>query len=174
MRLGRIVATSASAAAIIVAGSAPSARAAPASRHIYDYVYASRCPAAGIAESVDRWGMYVCNCTSYVAWALAANGQRTDWFIPGAMDARNWPHVAILAGLQVGRLPQVGAVAVWPHLFPPFGHVGYVTAVDRDDRFDVSEYNFPPAAGLLPFLFDRRKDVSSHGVFFVYVPTRAY
>src|SRR5438132_11786575 len=70
---------------------------------VYGYPYASQCPAAGLADAVDPWGMYTCNCTSYVAWALHANRQRTDWFVPGAMDAANWPHVARLAGLGVGR-----------------------------------------------------------------------
>jgi hypothetical protein len=51
----------------------------------YGYPYAHRCPGAGIAKKVDRWGMYMCNCTSYVAWALGVNRQRIDWFVPGAM-----------------------------------------------------------------------------------------
>jgi surface antigen len=137
---------------------------------VYGYPYASRCPAAGLAEVVDRWRMDMCNCTSYVAWALRANGQRIDWFVAGAMDAWNWPHVARLAGLRLGELPRVGAVAVWPKLSPPFGHVGYVTAVDRDGGFDVSEYNFLPASGYVHFLFDRRFDVPRRGAVFIYVP----
>ncbi len=140
---------------------------------MYGYPYTSSCPAAGIADEVDRWGMYACNCTSYVAWALRANGQRIDWFIPGAMEAWNWPHVARLAGLQVGRRPRVGAVAVWPKLTPPFGHVAYVTAVEPDGGIDVSEYNLPAASGFNPFLFDRRADVRPAGAIFIYVPRRA-
>ncbi len=101
----------------------------------YGYPYASQCPGAGLAERVDRWKMYTCNCTSYVAWALNANGERTDWFIPGSMDARNWVHVAHLKGIAVGRLPRVGAVAVWPRL-SEFGHVAYVTGLERDGGFD--------------------------------------
>ena len=31
---------------------------------IYGYPLATRCPAAGIAKAVDRWGMFECNCTS--------------------------------------------------------------------------------------------------------------
>ena len=55
---------------------------------------------------------------------------------------------------------------------PPFGHVAYVTGVDSDGGFDVAEYNFPPASGAGPFLFDRRKDVSRTGAIFIYVPHR--
>ncbi len=138
--------------------------------HVDGYPYASRCPAAGYADRIDRWRMDMCNCTSYVAWALHANGQRTDWFVAGAMDAWNWPHVAMLAAIRVGKRPRAGAVAVWKNLFRPFGHVAYVTAVDRDGGFDVSEYNFPPASGSRPFLFDRRRDVPVRGVVFSYVP----
>ena len=132
------------------------------------YPYASRCPAAGIADEVDRWRLDMCNCTSYVAWALQAHGQRTDWFVPGAMDAWNWPHVARLAGLNVGRTPRVRSVAVWPELSPPFGHLAYVTGVEHDGRIDVSEYNEPDAPH--PFGFDRREDVATAGAVFIYVP----
>jgi surface antigen len=136
---------------------------------VYGYPYAARCPLAGAADAVDRWAMDECNCTSYVAWALEANGQRVDWFIPGAMDAWNWPHVARLAHLIVGRKPRVGAVAVWPGLARPFGHVAYVTMLRAGGGFDVSEYNFP---GLNRFGFDERIDVSPRGAVFIYVPKR--
>jgi surface antigen len=131
---------------------------------VYGYPYAGECPAGGIADAVDRWKMDECNCTSYVAWALTANGQRVDWFIPGAMNAFNWPHVARLAGLPVGTRPRVGAVAVWPRV-SPFGHVAYVTNVDADGTFDVAEYNLP-----VPFGFDLRRGVSPAGAQFIYVP----
>jgi surface antigen len=135
------------------------------------YPYASRCPAAGVADDVDRWRLDMCNCTSYVAWALHANGQRTDWFVAGAMDAWNWPNVARLAGLRVDVRPEVGAVAVWPELAAPFGHVAYVTAVDPDGAIDVAEYNRPGSAR--PFAFDRRRDVDPDGAVFIDVPKAA-
>jgi surface antigen len=134
------------------------------------YPYAARCPAGGVVDAVDRWNMDQCNCTSYVAWALEANGQRVDWFVAGAMDAWNWPRVARLAHLQTGTKPRVGAVAVWPKLAPPFGHVAYVTGVERDGGIDVSEYNYP---GLVRFGYDERDDVSAAGAVFIYVPRRA-
>jgi peptidoglycan DL-endopeptidase CwlO len=139
-------------------------------RIVYGYPYADRCPAAGIGDVVDRWGMYACNCTSYVAWALVANHQSIDWFIPGAMDARNWPHVARLSHLRVDRHPAPGAVAVWPSLARPFGHVAYVTAVHRDGTFDVAEYNYPDVDGLDTFLFNTRTGVRRAGATFIHVP----
>jgi len=133
---------------------------------VYSYPYAGDCPTAGIVDAVDRWQMNECNCTSYVAWALAANGQRTDWFVAGAMDAFNWPHVAELAGLPVGTSPRVGAIAVWPGV-TRFGHVAYVTGLDGRGRFDVAEYNL-----LVPFMFDLRYGLTPAGAEFIYVPLR--
>ena len=156
---------------VLLLGCASAEAAAPV-RVLYGYSYAQRCPAGGIADVVDRWGMYECNCTSYVAWALQANGQRIDWFIRGAMDAWNWPHVAGLAGIAVGKHPRVGAVAVWPKLAPPFGHIAYVSSVGRNGDFDVAEYNYRPATGFEPFVFDIRRGVSPHGAKFIYVPLR--
>jgi surface antigen len=137
---------------------------------VTSYPYASRCPEAGINERVDRWAMYMCNCTSYVAWALESRGQRTDWFEPGEMDARNWPLIARREGISVGSTPRAGAVAVWPHL-SRFGHVAYVTRVDAKGFFDVAEYNFPSGKAET-FAFDVRRGLSRGGVTFVYVPMR--
>jgi surface antigen len=138
---------------------------------IYGYPLAPHCPAAGVADSIDRWKMYTCNCTSYVAWALEANDQRTDWFVAGAMDARNWPHVARLSGIETGTQPRVGAVAVWPKLSPPYGHIAYVVAVHADGTFEVGEYNLA-AKGYAPYTFDLRDAVRPDGAEFIYVPKR--
>jgi hypothetical protein len=55
----------------------------------YGYPYARSCPDAGFANAVDRWGMYECNCTSYVAWALRANHRPgVGWFEPFVFDVR--------------------------------------------------------------------------------------
>jgi surface antigen len=137
------------------------------------YPYAWRCPKAGYKDVVDRWGMDMCNCTSYVAWALDANGQRTDWFIRGAMDAWNWPHVARLGRIPVGRRPRLGSVAVWPRIARPFGHVAYVTRVEEDGGIDVAEYNLPLGEGGKSYLFDIRRDIRPTGVVFIYPPARS-
>jgi surface antigen len=134
------------------------------------YPYAQACPAAGREDVVDRWLMYECNCTSYVAWALAANHQRVDWFVPGRMDARNWPDVARAHGIETGSTARVGAVAVWPRLAPPFGHIAYVVRVAADHTFDVAEYNLPRSDGSNSFAFDRRSGLRPSGATFIYVP----
>lgn len=151
----------------VAAGSAGASR----SPIIVGYPYTARCPGAGIADVVDRWHMYACNCTSYVAWALSANGQRTDWFIPGSMDAWNWPNVARLAHLGVDTHPSVGSVAVWPKAARPFGHVAYVTGVERG-RIDVAEYNLPVFGKTNTFVFDTRTGVPTNGAVFIHVPRR--
>jgi surface antigen len=147
------------------------AAAPPHTPIVFGYPYASDCPTAGYRKAVDRWGMFTCNCTSYVAWALGANGQRTDWFIRGAMDAWNWPHVARLGHLAVGRRPQLGSVAVWPSLARPFGHVAYVSGVEHDGDIEVGEYNDPRSGIFDPFTFEFGR-VSASGAVFIYVPRR--
>ena len=156
-------------ATLAALGGPPARAATPV---VYGYPYAARCPGAGIADVVDRWGMYACNCTSYVAWALTANHQRTDWFIPGSMDAWNWPQVAHLAGLRVDRRPAVGSVAVWPDVARPFGHVAYVTAVHAGPSFDVAEYNYPGPWGAETFGFETRPFVRLGDAVFIHVPRR--
>lgn len=163
--------------AILGASFAPLTAAAATARQIsapivYGYPYAARCPGAGVGDVVDRWGMYACNCTSYVAWALVANHQRIDWFIRGSMDAWNWPNVARLAGLTVDRVPAVGSVAVWPEIAAPFGHVAYVTAVRPSHTVDVAEYNFPGPRGAETFGFETRSFVRLGDAVFIHVPRR--
>lgn len=134
---------------------------------ILGYPYGPQCPGGGYDNTYDRWTMSTCNCTSYVAWALQANGRRVDWFEVGQMDAHNWPRVARDAGIPTGSAARVDAVAVWPKVTPPFGHVAFVTAVHPDGTFDVAEYNLERR-----YLFDARYRVSPAGVTFVYVPRR--
>lgn len=137
---------------------------------VYGYPYADRCPGEGLADVVDRWGMYACNCTSFVAWALSANHQRIDWFIRGSMDAWNWPNVARIRGLSVDRSPTVGAVAVWPNIARPFGHVAYVMGISADRTIDVAEYNFPGPYGSETFGFETRTFVQTRDAVFIHVP----
>lgn len=153
---------------VLLALATAGAAAARGALVIGGYPYARECPQAGRSDEADRWGMDVCNCTSYAAWALARNGFRTDWFRAGEMDARRWAVVARAAGIAVGFVPRAGAVAVWPW-WGRFGHVALVTRVDPDGRFDVAEYNEP---GGVRYGFDKRRRVSRRGVTFVYVPRR--
>jgi surface antigen len=88
------------------------------------------------------------------------------------MDAWNWPNVARLAHLRVDEHSAVGAVAVWPKLAKPFGHVAYVTAVPGRGLIDVAEYNLPSFGRTSTFNFDMRTDVATAGVTFIHVPRR--
>lgn len=159
-------------AAVTRAGAPAQAAGGKRAPIVYGYRFAARCPGAGLAEVVDPWGMYECNCTSFVAWALTVNHQRTDWFIRGSMDAWNWPNVARLAGLRVDHVPSVGAVAVWPKLARPFGHVAYVSGVGPRSTIDVAEYNLPGPDGFESFGFDTRSLVPDGGAVFIHVPLR--
>jgi peptidoglycan DL-endopeptidase CwlO len=155
-----------------IAAAIAAAPSASAKVIVKGYPLAHSCPRAGVRDEVDPWLMNSCNCTSYVAWALAVNDQRTDWFVPGSMDAWNWPNAARQAGLPVGTAPQIRSVAVWPRLSKPWGHIAYVTAVHRDGTFDVSEYNLGPNFGFPRFTYDARRDVDADGAVFIYVPRR--
>jgi surface antigen len=166
------VGIAAAAVCVSVPSALPGANHHPRNRVVYGYAYAMRCPRAGREDVVDRWGLYMCNCTSYVAWALQVNHQRTDWFIAGSMDAWNWPNVARQRHLRVGSRPSVGDVAVWPNLGKPFGHVAYVTRVEPGGQLDVSEYNLPFRNESDHFGFDRRSHVSARGATFIEVPER--
>jgi surface antigen len=150
----------------LLALATPGAAGARVPLVIGGYPYAAECPQAGSRDVADHWGMDVCNCTSYVAWALVRNGYRTDWFLLGEMDARRWALVARAAGIATGFAPRRGAVAVWPW-WKRFGHVALVTRVRSHGRFDVVEYNEP---GGVRYGFDKRHNVSRSGVTFVYVP----
>jgi surface antigen len=172
LNFGRLVAVASLAAATLLSGASSAANTRGGDVVVYGYSWASRCPAAGQADKIDRWRMYACNCTSYVAWALDANGQRTDWFIPGAMNAWNWPHIASLSEIETGLEPRIGAVAVWPTISPPFGHIAYVTAVHADRTFDAAEYNLGPLDGFTPYTFDVRTGLLARGAIFIYVPHR--
>ena len=163
-------------AAASLSGAARSAGVSPVSAGVrspivYGYPYSGRCPGAGLANIVDRWGMYACNCTSFVAWALWVNQQRIDWFIRGSMDAWNWPNVARLRGLTVDRIPAVGAVAVWSNIARPFGHVAYVMGIGANNTIDVAEYNFPGPDGRKTFGFETRTFLRGNAVF-IHVPRR--
>jgi len=168
---GRLLFSLALVVSLGVCAGAGEAAAKPGSVVIHGYPYARRCPAAGKQELVDRWGMYACNCTSFVAWALHANRQRTDWFVRGSMDAWNWPNVARRKGLRVASTPRVGAVAAWPKLSRPFGHVAYVTGLHDDGTFDVAEYNRPGDRSNR-FRFDIRTRVEREDASFIDVPER--
>jgi surface antigen len=164
---GRAAAGCLAVVGVSLALASPTSEASPKAPVVFGYPYARACPAAGLADRVDRWKMFTCNCTSFAAWALDRNGQRIDWFVPGQMDAHNWPAVARGARIPTGATPRVGAVAVWPRLAPPYGHLAYVIGVHDDGSFDVAEYNL-----VKQYRFGERLHLGVKGATFVYVPRR--
>ena len=92
---------------------------------------------APINASVDNWGMYTRQCTSYVAWKLGA--KMPAWGKTDYADAKNWPNLAIKYDVSNGSTPRVGAAAV--SISGPYGHVMYVEAVNGDGSITVSDYN---------------------------------
>ncbi len=86
----------------------------------------------------DVWGYGYRNCTSWVAYKLAADGKRGFTYLGNAAD---WPSGAAARGFGVsyGSGAQVGDAAVNPNGY--YGHVMYVEAVLSDGRVVVSDYN---------------------------------
>lgn len=85
----------------------------------------------------DSWGYGFRNCTSWVAYKLAADGKVGFTYLG---NAANWPGNAAARGIPVsyGRGAQVGDAAVNPNGY--YGHVMYVEAVNGDSVI-VSDYN---------------------------------
>jgi surface antigen len=86
----------------------------------------------------DVWGYGFRNCTSWVAYKLAADGKSNFTYLG---NAANWPGTAAARGVNVtyGSGAQPGNAAVNPNGY--YGHVMYVEAVTPDGQVVVSDYN---------------------------------
>lgn len=86
----------------------------------------------------DPWGYGFRNCTSWVAYKLAADGKVGFTYLG---NAANWPNGAAARGIGVsyGAGAQAGDAAVNPNGY--YGHIMYVEAVTSDGRVVVSDYN---------------------------------
>ncbi len=86
----------------------------------------------------DSWGYGFRNCTSWVAFKLAASGKVGFTYLG---NAANWPSNAAARGIPVtyGSGAQVGNAAVNPNGY--YGHVMYVEAITPDGKVVVSDYN---------------------------------
>lgn len=86
----------------------------------------------------DVWGYGFRNCTSWVAYKLAADGKSGFSYLGNAAD---WPANAKARGFRVtyGSGAQPGNAAVNPNGY--YGHVMYVEAVFPDGRVVISDYN---------------------------------
>jgi surface antigen len=86
----------------------------------------------------DPWGMGFRNCTSWVAYKLAADG-KTGFSYLG--NANQWPSGAAARGFDVsyGTGAREGDAAVNPNGY--YGHIMYVEAVLDSNRVVVSDYN---------------------------------
>ncbi len=85
----------------------------------------------------DSWGYAFRNCTSWVAYKLAADGKSGFSYLG---NAAQWPGGAAARGISVtyGQGAKVGDAAVNPRGY--YGHVMYVEAVDGD-KVVISDYN---------------------------------
>jgi len=86
----------------------------------------------------DPWGYAFRNCTSWVAYKLAADGKHG---FNGLGNANQWPGGARARGIDVsyGSGARAGDAVVNPNGF--YGHIMYAEAVLSDGRVVVSDYN---------------------------------
>lgn len=80
------------------------------------------------------------NCTSYVAYKLAAAGVSSDHY-HYLGDAKNWIKRARTRGIASGTTPRVGAVAYWTSGGKGYGHVAWVEALNDDGSVYTTSYN---------------------------------
>jgi surface antigen len=130
--------------AVVIALCMLTAIGRPAAAGTNDYPYAG-----SSADSVDQWGFYTRECTSFVAWRMVHNNGVTDFSnsMRGGHwgNAYEWAANASRLGYRVDSTPAVGAIAYWgPNQGGAysFGHVAWVESVNGDGSVNVEEYNF--------------------------------
>lgn len=85
-------------------------------------------------STIDSWGYYNRECTSFVAWRLHA---RNGFEMPRAIgNAGSWGSWFSAHGYAVNGTPGVGAIA------ESSGHVAWVEAVNGDGTVTIEEYNY--------------------------------
>ena len=111
----------------------------------YPYPNAPKCTATPYQCTLDKWGFYQGQCTSWVAYRLnELNGIAfTDEYLGRHWpDASGWGAVAKELGIAVNKTPALGAVA-WYN----YGHVAYVERVNSPTSVVISEMNIDYANG---------------------------
>lgn len=88
---------------------------------------------------------YYGECTSYGAWAIRNHTKYKDftnyWHGQHFSDAAHWATAAKAAGITVDQHPAVGAIAQSTTAARGTGHVAFITAVNPDGTFNISESN---------------------------------
>ncbi|MGH3170257.1 MAG: CHAP domain-containing protein [Trebonia sp.] len=102
---------------------------------LYDWGYWR----GGVFDFADQWGYEYRNCTSYVAWRLAAAGVNTGLFRDLGNAAQWLSAVSGEAGVVINHTSSPGAVAVWES--GTYGHVAWVDSVSGSSVI-VSDYNY--------------------------------
>jgi len=113
-------------------------------------------------DTVDPWGFYSRECTSYVAWRMNRDSGTTaaPYAFTDTMDggfwgnASNWDANAAALGFVVNTTPSVGAIAQWhanEGSAGSLGHVAYVESVNPDNSVNVSNYNADVTNGYSEF-----------------------
>jgi surface antigen len=101
-----------------------------------DYNYKGRC------KSVDKWGYFTCQCTSFVAQRIneRLGIKFTNYYKgPNWGDGNSWDEAARKTGVKIDSTPKPGAIAQTNA--GKAGHVAWVSAVSGD-KVTIEEYNY--------------------------------
>ncbi|MET8957348.1 CHAP domain-containing protein [Streptomyces sp. NPDC004533] len=127
-------------------------QAAPADYAANDYPADPARPGAPHADSLDRWGFFTGECTSFVAWRIRQHlgvPDFTNGYHGGLFGyAWHWADNADVLGLPVDATPTPGSVAVFPPNTAgagPLGHVAVVLSVSPAGTALVEDYNWRDA-----------------------------
>ncbi|OFI50320.1 hypothetical protein BG261_00075 [Floricoccus tropicus] len=86
------------------------------------------------SHASDNWGMYVRQCTSFVANRLSTVNK---FNLPGGYgNANTWGYTARNQGYRVDMTPAIGAIAWWTSM-----HVAWVAEIEGN-RVRIEEYNW--------------------------------
>ncbi|KAJ1951626.1 hypothetical protein FBU59_000031 [Linderina macrospora] len=100
-----------------------------------DYPYKGKC------DSVDPWGYYICQCTSFVAFRINKRlGVKFNNYYKGPNwgNAKTWDEAAHKTKVSINDTPKPGAVAQTNA--GTYGHVAWVAKVTGNSVV-VEEYN---------------------------------
>jgi len=114
------------------------------------YPYSSKCPKAKLngMQYIEEWGMYICECVSYVAWRVdnaygnmpywGGKGNANQWLANAKNNTKKVNGVHVPDPIPSGKAPKVGSVGVTNS--GTWGHVVWVHAVNGNKIY-ISQYN---------------------------------
>ena len=107
--------------------------------HIKNGGYPANLSEPPIDTVVDPWGMYNRESVSYAAFKVyQKTGYMPYW--GGHGNANQWPGNARSSGVETGKTPKIGSVAIMMNGM--YGHAMWVEEIIDCNMIKVSQYNY--------------------------------